>query len=99
MYPGDRGVMALCWAASEGNLCEVKRLYANGIDINETDYDGRSPLHLACTNGHLKLVKYLVSKGADIACKDRAGRTPIDDAKTKKCNKIVDYLKKQINIK
>ena len=99
MYLGERGVMALCWAASEGNLCEVKRLYANGVDINETDYDGRSPLHLACANGNLDVVKYLVCKGADVSCVDRAGRTPTDDAITRKCNKVADYLKKEISNK
>ena len=99
MYPGERGVMALCWASSEGNLCEVKRLYANGIDINEADYDGRSPLHLACSNGHISLVKYLVCKGADVKALDRDGRTPLDEAIDNKNKKLIDYLKKEINKK
>ena len=29
----------LCWAASEGDLLEIKRLVAAGYDLNEADYD------------------------------------------------------------
>ena len=49
-------IMALCWAASEGDLHEIKRLTANGMDLNESDYDGRTALHLACANGHVNII-------------------------------------------
>src|SRR5205807_4247686 len=35
------GIMSLLWAASKGDIEEIKRLIAAGININEADYDGR----------------------------------------------------------
>jgi ankyrin repeat protein len=53
-----------------------------GFDPKGSDYDGRTPLHLACEEGHLEVVKYLVSVGADINCQDRWGTTPMRGALT-----------------
>jgi len=39
-------VVALCWAASQGDLDEVRRLASSGVDLGAVDYDGRTALHL-----------------------------------------------------
>jgi len=39
-------------AAKEGNLALVKQLILRGVDLNHTDYDGVTPLMLACSYGH-----------------------------------------------
>lgn len=83
----------LIWAASMGDISEVKRAIALELDINKGDYDNRTALHLAAAEGHEEVVKYLIRKGADINAKDRWGRTPIDDAKLNNNKAIVDLLK------
>ena len=35
--------MAVNYAASQGDLNEIKNLKAKGIDLNSDDYDGRTP--------------------------------------------------------
>jgi len=74
-------VVQLCWAASQGDLCEVQNLIANGIDPNWADYDGRTALHLAACEGHAHVVKYLISQNANISATDRWKSTPLFDAK------------------
>lgn len=74
-------VMSLIWAASQGDLMEIQRLIALGIDINKTDYDGRTALHLAASEGQLPVVNYILLKGGKVNPIDRWGGTPLADAR------------------
>ncbi len=38
----------------------VKYLIEHGLDINEEDNDGYTPLLVACQYGYISIVKYLV---------------------------------------
>jgi glutaminase len=73
-------VVALIWAASQGDLNEVRALIASGVDPGTADYDGRTPLHLAAAEGQLEVVRYLLAVGADPGPVDRWGGTPLSDA-------------------
>jgi glutaminase len=73
-------VVALTWAASQGDLNEVRALIATGVDPGTADYDGRTPLHLAAAEGQLDVVRYLLAVGADPRPADRWGGTPLSDA-------------------
>jgi glutaminase len=73
-------VVALTWAASQGDLDEVRALIATGVEPGTADYDGRTPLHLAAAEGQLDVVVYLLAAGADPRLTDRWGGTPLSDA-------------------
>jgi glutaminase len=73
-------VVALTWAASQGDLDEVRALLARGVAPGTADYDGRTPLHLAAAEGQAEIVRYLLTAGADPAPVDRWGGTPLSDA-------------------
>jgi glutaminase len=73
-------VLALTWAASQGDLNEVRALIAAGVEPGTADYDGRTPLHLAAAEGQPEVVRYLLAAGADPRPVDRWGGTPLSDA-------------------
>jgi glutaminase len=73
-------VVALTWAASQGDLDEVRALVAAGADPGTADYDGRTPLHLAAAEGQTEVARYLLAAGADPQPVDRWGGTPLSDA-------------------
>lgn len=85
-------VMAMIWAASQGDLMEIQRLVAAGVDINGADYDGRTPLHLAASEGQLPVVNYLLKRNAMVNPLDRFGGTPLADAKRAHHQSIVKLL-------
>ena len=56
----------LILSAREGDLEGVQECLENEVDVNHTDADGNSALHMASANGHLATVQFLISVGADI---------------------------------
>ncbi|NKB47232.1 MAG: glutaminase A [Legionellales bacterium] len=84
--------LTLLDAASRGDLDEVLRLAAIGVDLSSADYDGRTALHLAAAEGHLPLVCYLIKQIDDIAPLDRWGNTPLDDAQRGRHSSIITLL-------
>lgn len=85
-------------AGSVGDVAELKRLLAFGHDLDQADYDGRTPLHLACAENRLEAVKFLLDHGASPNPKDRWGNTPLDDAQKNRYTAIVDLFAPQIRI-
>ena len=51
-----------------------------GADVNQTDHEGNTPLHLAASRGDNESILYLVSKGADVTRVNREGNTTADMA-------------------
>ena len=52
-------------AAGEGDLATVKKLLEQGANINETDKDGNTPLHVAAAKGYMEIVRYLTEYKAN----------------------------------
>jgi len=72
----------LCYFAALGDLNGVRRLINKGANVLDSDYDKRTPLHLACTEGHLDVALELISHGALVSVKDRWGNSPLNDAES-----------------
>ena len=71
----------MCQLASFGDHINLRKLLW-GLDLSGDtgDYDGRTPLHLACKKGHLEVVKVLLKHKADINFQDKYGRCPLEEA-------------------
>jgi len=50
----------LCLYASKGKLKEIQKLVIRGADLNVSDYDGRTAMHLAVSENQVKIVKWLI---------------------------------------
>jgi len=68
-------------AAAKGNVEEVQSLVQSNIGVNFSDYDKRTPLHLAVVEGHVELAKWLIDNGAEVQAEDRWGTSPAEEAR------------------
>eukprot|EP00761_Pharyngomonas_kirbyi_P010108 gb/GECH01010126.1/.p1 GENE.gb/GECH01010126.1/~~gb/GECH01010126.1/.p1 ORF type:complete len:543 (+),score=126.82 gb/GECH01010126.1/:1-1629(+) len=86
-------VTALLYAAASGDLHELQRLFALGVDLDLADYDNRTALHLASAEGHLEVVEFLLNHNVKVNPKDRWKHTPNNDAQVQGHWEIVEILK------
>lgn len=70
----------MCAAASKGDCALLQSMLEEGSDVNGSDYDYRTALHLAAAEGHLDACRLLLDHGANVNMKDRAGVTPLHEA-------------------
>ena len=82
----------LCAAAARGDLGEMRRLIAAGVDPSIADYDGRTAMHLAACEGREAVVRFLLAQGCSPAPIDRWGATPLQEAKRENRPRIVQLL-------
>jgi len=76
--PEEKPSKSLHEAAESGDLAEVKRLIAQGADVNASDGDEvRTPLLAAADGGHAEVVKLLLKNGAKVDMGDSYGYTPL----------------------
>ena len=69
--------------SKNGNLDGLNELIAaGGVDINESDVYGCTPLHYASRNGHLETVMSLIRAKADVRIMNNKGKSPLDVADT-----------------
>jgi ankyrin repeat protein len=71
---------AILDAAAAGDVDQIAQLLAIGAGVNDSDYDRRSSLHLACSEGRVDAVEYLIGASAEVDLTDRWGHTPLHDA-------------------
>jgi len=83
-------------AVSNGQVDEVKRLIGKNCAVNEPDYDGRTPLHIAASNNNIAIVKLLLSvKDINVNPVDNFEMTPFHDAITNNFSEVAEILKKK----
>ena len=71
----------LCEVARAGDAEELARLLSLSDDGHVLgDYDGRTPLHLACAHGQTECVDACLEAGVDASIVDGFGRTPLLEA-------------------
>lgn len=86
-------IVHLIWAATNGDLDEIRRLESEGMDLSQADYDGRTALHLAASENQLEVVDFLIQRKVPIEPIDRWGGKPIEDAERAGHKEIVALLK------
>lgn len=59
------------------NVGHVELLLKYGVNINEQDIDGNTPLHIASKRGLKDIVEYLILNGADTKIENKSGRTAL----------------------
>ena len=69
-------------AAYYGEAGQVRTLLDNGIDVNTTDPDLNTPLHMAALGGHTDCVQLLIERKANVEAVNVAGNTPLHLAVT-----------------
>lgn len=69
----------MCELASHGNIAGLKEAQKKGLSLDVSDYDFRTPLHLAAAVGDIETVKWLVENGASMQV-DRFGGLAVHDA-------------------
>lgn len=74
---------------------EVKKVIDTGVDINQKDDRGFTPLLIAIEENKLDIVKYLLSKGADLKLKNNKGFNALIISTNKNYNDVFEYLLSQ----
>lgn len=93
-------IAELLFYCSVGNLKSLKRMVVkeniNIADpIESSDYDKRTPLHLAASDGSYAVADWLISQKAQVNAVDRFGFTPLESAVRGKHKELMKLLKTQ----
>ncbi|KAK3027397.1 hypothetical protein RJ639_040195, partial [Escallonia herrerae] len=92
----------ILWHAHQKDAAAVRKLLEEDRSlVNATDYDSRTPLHVASLHGWIDVAKCLIDYGADVNAQDRWKNTvilvfwifPLADAEGAKKHSMIELLK------
>ncbi|XP_071159047.1 L-asparaginase-like isoform X1 [Mytilus edulis] len=86
--------MELCRASSQEDVDTLKAWKIAGADLNESDYDNRTALHVAVSLGHVETVKFLLDNGASWMLNDAFGKTAEEHAELLGREEILKLISK-----
>jgi ankyrin repeat protein/CRP-like cAMP-binding protein len=89
----SQAASSLCHAVFHGDILMLRRLLEAQIQVNASDYDGRTAGHIAASEGNVAALRVMVEFGADLKLKDRWKNTVFDDAKRVNAGQLLDFLK------
>ncbi|CAI5529366.1 unnamed protein product [Closterium sp. Naga37s-1] len=78
-HPQEPGPV-LCAAVAAADTDLLQHVLSDGVHPSASDYDQRSPLHIAATKGHLHVARLLVDHHADVAACDSPTVSPSPSA-------------------
>jgi len=78
--------------ANSGDAQGISHLLKLDINLNETDSEGQSALHIASAAGNAEIVSILLIRGANIDLKNNSGETPLLLAVKAGKEDVVDIL-------
>jgi ankyrin repeat protein len=85
-------LMPLFIAVRDRDKETVKRLIAEGADVNGMLNGGWTPLVLAARKGYEDVAELLIAEGADISARNKAGLSPLDTAVLSNYKGMVELL-------
>lgn len=85
--------LQLIEAVKAGEIATVKELIESGMNVNQQDEQGWTPLNWAAGKGDLAMVTLLVEKGADVFQVGRDQRTPYMIALAASHAEVVKFLR------
>ncbi|KAI9795787.1 MAG: hypothetical protein M1833_006808 [Piccolia ochrophora] len=79
LSPKMASLTRLGYAITTGDLDGVRDVMRGEHDwlLNEADYSGNTPMHLAATGPNIDILRDFLTQGASVHLRNRAGRTPL----------------------
>ncbi|KAH0564962.1 hypothetical protein GP486_001656 [Trichoglossum hirsutum] len=79
LTPKLASLAALGYTITKGDLEGVREVMRGEREwlLNEADYSGNTPLHLAATGPNVEILREFLSQGASVHLRNRDGRTPL----------------------
>ncbi|CAD7966748.1 unnamed protein product [Amoebophrya sp. A120] len=88
----ERGQTALLWCARHGHLPSVQKLIALGVDLNQSDFDDTTALHVATVYNDVPMVGLLLKSNSNPDARSHVWKTPLKIALEYGYSEIVDLL-------
>eukprot|EP00928_Gymnodinium_smaydae_P063761 TRINITY_DN47258_c0_g1_i1.p1 TRINITY_DN47258_c0_g1~~TRINITY_DN47258_c0_g1_i1.p1 ORF type:complete len:567 (+),score=78.29 TRINITY_DN47258_c0_g1_i1:66-1703(+) len=88
----NNGFTALHVAAGHSSFKVAELLLGMRVDVNVTDIEKETPLHLAAQEGRADSVRWLTEHGADVKARNDDGETPLHVAVQHIGSKPVDHI-------